>query len=168
MQEPIPIKPYPIGRSFPSIEAAVAHAMSHPRLPDAMRDAERLAGSLLIDACWSLHEWVLRFDSGLYLRVWPEGAEVHWQLVSSAQEPAGGQIRRVGSPPVRLRWLNWLGIREIDSSALIVKRRGAGFQNLFVNHTGLFLYFRGQLVLQFRSVHCEADGRSMLYVCEDN
>jgi hypothetical protein len=168
MDEPIPVKPYPIARAFASIEAAVAYAMSHPRLPDAKQDAAFLTGSVLVDACWTLREWALRFDNGLQLCVWPEGAEVHWQLVPPRHEPNRCAVFRVGSPPVRLRWLNWLGIREMDCSALIAKRRGACFHNLFVNHTGLFLYFRGHLVLQFHAVHCEADGRSMLYVCEDD
>jgi hypothetical protein len=47
-----------------------------------------------------------------------------------------------------------------DCSALIAKRRGACFHNLFVNDTGLYLYFRGHLIRTFHAVHCEADVRS--------
>jgi hypothetical protein len=168
MDEPIPIRPYPIGRSFASIEEAVADAVSHPRLPEARRDSEFLAGSLLVDACWTVHDWMLRFENGLQLCVWPEGAEVHWQLVPPGDEPNRSGVLRVGSPPIRLRWLNWLGLGEMDCSALIAKRRGACFDKLFINHTGLFLYFRDHLILEFHAVQCETDGRSMLYVCEDH
>jgi hypothetical protein len=168
MDEPIPVKPYPIRPAFASLEAAVAQLKSHPRLPDAMRDAELLTGSHLVDAWWTLHEWGLRFDSGLCLRVWPEGAEVDWQLMPSGNELAGTEVRRVGSPPVRLRWPRGLGIREMDCSALIANRRGSYFHNMLVSGFGLFLYFQGHPVLQFHAVHCETDGRSLLHVYADD
>ena len=50
--EPIRVRPYPLARTFRSFEAAVAHALSHPRLPAARHDAARLRGSRFVDAGW--------------------------------------------------------------------------------------------------------------------
>jgi hypothetical protein len=56
----------------------------------------------------------------------------------------------------------------MDCSELVAKRLGAYFRDLFVNDGGLFVYFRDHLVLCFHAVRCETDGRSMLYVYEDD
>lgn len=165
---PIPVRPYPPARSFDSIEAAIAHARSHPRQPDARRDAARLAGAALVDAAWTLTEWVLRFDSGLCLRVWADGAQVRWSLGPGATEPGGGPVGRVGAPPVVPDWGTRVGSWEMDCSAFVATRRGASFHNLFVNDQGFFVYFRGLLILCFGVAERVADGSSILYVYEDD
>jgi hypothetical protein len=87
--EPIPIRPYPRQRVFrPELQAAVAHAFSHPLLPAARQDAERLAGVRLTDAFWTLREWTLVFDNGTELRVWPEEPQVRWRLAPRGPAPS--------------------------------------------------------------------------------
>jgi hypothetical protein len=167
MDEPIEVELYPLKRAFQSIQAAVAHAMSHPCLPDARRDGEKLAGSCLVDACWTLRAWTLRFDNGYCLGIWPDGSEVRWHLSLADAQPDEGIIERVGALPRLLRWPGWIGVRPMDCSLLIAKRRGASFERLFINDYGLFVYFRGLLILQFYAVRRVADGESMLFVCED-
>jgi hypothetical protein len=153
---------------WPELQAAVTHAFSHPLLPAARRDAERLAGARLTDAFWTLREWALVFDNDTELRVWPEEPEVRWRLAPCGESPFSGAVSRVGAPPVSLHWLQWQEVREMDCSELVTKRLGASFRDLFVNDGGLFVYFRDRLILCFGVVRCETDGRSMLYVYEDD
>src|SRR5262245_58504537 len=104
MDEPIEVEPYPLKRAFRSIQAAVAHAMSHPRLPDAERDGEKLVGASLVDASWTLREWTLRFDNGCCLGIWPKRGKVRWRLAWAIVQPVEGIVERVGAPPKLLRW----------------------------------------------------------------
>jgi hypothetical protein len=168
--EPILITPYPRERVFcwPELEAAVRHAFSHPLLPAARRDTERLTGARLTDAFWTLREWALVFDNGTELRIWPEEPEVRWRLAARGDNPVGEGVSRVGAPPVSIRWLQSERVAEMDCSDLVAKRLGAHFRDLFVNDLGLFVYFREPLILCFDAVRCETDGRSMLYVYEDD
>lgn len=166
----IPVRPYLRERVFyhSELEAAINHAFSHPLLPAARQDAERLSGAHLTDAFWTLREWVLAFDNGTELRVRPEESEVRWSLGAPGESSIVESASRVGAPPVPLRWLHWEQVREMDCSTLVAKRLGAVFHDLFVNDGGLFVYFRDHLILCFQSVCCETDGQSMLYVCEDD
>jgi hypothetical protein len=50
----------------------------------------------------------------------------------------------------------------MDSSALAAKRRGAQFNDLFVNECGLFLYLRERPILHFGRVERIADRCSIL------
>jgi hypothetical protein len=153
---------------WPDLEEAVTHAFSHPLRPAAQRDAVALAGARLTDAAWTLAEWVLVFDTGLQLRIWPEEPEVRWALEPAGGASRGGEVCRAGSPPVRLWWLQWQQAGEVDGSTLAGKRLGAVFRDLFVNDSGLFVYFRDHLILCFQTVRREANGQSMLYVYEDD
>src|SRR5262249_25433090 len=92
--ETIQVRPYPLARSFDTMEDAVAHALSHPRLSEARRDAARLRGSAFVDACWTLFEWVIRFDSDLSLCVWIDQSEVCWELRPSAAVKIGERYQR--------------------------------------------------------------------------
>jgi hypothetical protein len=167
MEEPIAVRPHPFRQTFDSFEAAVAQAFVHPLRFDAQRDAERLAGARLVDGFWALSEWHLRFSNRLSLRIWVPETEVRWCLGEELAEPSQGPVSRVGSLPVRLRWPEPLGVLEMDCSALLAKRRGAVFQNLHVNHTGLYLYFHGHLIFEFHAAFRVADGGNILYVSED-
>jgi hypothetical protein len=166
--ETIRVRPYPLARSFDSIESAVAHAMSHPRLPEARKDAARLTGSFFVDAGWTLHEWVVRFDSDLSLHVWIEQAEIQWSVKPTPSVPAGEEFQRVGAAPVMLDWEGWMGLRRMDCSSLVAKRRGALFKDLFFNEHGLFVYLHAHLILQFGRAERIADGRGIIYVVEDD
>jgi len=53
----------------------------------------------------------------------------------------------------------------MNCSELIAKRRGSLFQKLFANE-GLWVYFKGHLVLHFGAIYRVDDGTNMLYVCE--
>jgi hypothetical protein len=152
---------------WPELQTAVSHAFSHPLLPAAKRDAERLAGARLTDAFWTLREWALLFDNDVELRIWPEEPEVRWILAPRGERPLSGDVSRVGAPPVLLHWLNWNEVQEMNCSGLVAKLLGGRFRDLFVNDGGLFVYFRDHLVMCFHAVRREADGRSMLYVYED-
>ena len=164
--EPIAVRPHPFRDAFDSIEGAVAHALSHPLRLDARRDAGRLAGTTLVDGFWTLGHWGLRFSNGLVLHIQVPETEVRWRLDEDLMEPSDGPVWRVGSPPVRLRWPDPAGVAEMDGSGLLAKRRGAEFRDLHVNHTGLYLYFRGHLVFEFHAAVRVADGRNVVYVCE--
>jgi len=165
MEQPIAVRPYPI-RGFKSPEAAITHAMSHPLRFDAKRDAERLAGTTLVDGWWTLSEWALRFSNGLALRIWVPETEVRWRLTEEYAEPDEGTIWRVGSAPIRLLWPESGSETEMDCSGLLAKRRGAVFRNLHVDHTGLYLYFQGHLVFNFHAIYRVDDGQNILYVGE--
>ncbi len=166
--EVIKVRTYLPPANFKSIEAAVAHAMSHPKLPLARSDAARLKGSVFTDACWTLSEWIIRFDCDLSLRIWIEHTEVCWLVQPSHDVLASDEFRRVGSPPITLKWANWLGLREMDCSSLVAKRRGARFKDLFVNHYGIFLYLYDHLIFQLSPIECVSDQQSIFYVLEDN
>jgi hypothetical protein len=166
--EPIRVRPYPLARSFDTIEAAVAHAMSHPRLSEARRDAAQLKEAVFVDACWTLFEWVIRFDCDLGLCVWVEQAEVRWALRPAPAVVVGEGFQRVGAAPVILDWIGTVGLWEMDCSSLVAKRRGAQFKDLFVNEYGLFVYLHGHLILQFGRAERVVDGRTILYAFEDN
>jgi hypothetical protein len=152
---------------WPDLEAAVSHAFSHPLLPAARRDAALLAGTRLADAFWTLREWSLLFDNGMELRIWPEQPEVRWRLGVPSDRPQSEDVDRVGCPPIPFLWMHWQEVREMDCSELVAKRLGAYFRDLFMNDGGVFVYFRNHLVLCFQAVCSEADGRSILYVHEE-
>lgn len=166
--EPIQVRAYPVASSFPTMEKAIAHARSHPRLADARRDAERLAGSRFVDAAWTLSEWILRFDNDLSLRVWLERSEVRWTLAPSEEVPTGDGYQRVGAAPVVLDWGGTTGLRSMDASALVACRRGARFKTLFVNEMAFLVYFHEHLILWFGQVERLSDGQAIIYVCEED
>jgi len=166
--QPIRVKPYPIARSFDSIEAAVNHAFSHARLPEARRDAVRLKNSVFVDACWTLFEWVIRFDCDLSLCMWIEPTEVRWTLRPSSDLPFGDEFQRVGAAPLTLDWEGTIGLRKMDCSSFVAKRRGAQFKDLFVSEYGLFVYLVNHLILHIGRVERVSDGKGILYVMEDD
>ena len=166
--ELIRVKPYPIARTFKTMEAAVAHAKAHPQQPEARRDAARLKDSVFVDACWTLFEWVIRFDCDLSLCVWIEHREARWSVRQSLDVSPGDEYQRVGSAPVTLDWGGTVGLSEMDCSTLIAKRRGARFKNLFVNDHGLYVYLYGHLILELFPVEQVSNGRSIFYVFEDD
>jgi hypothetical protein len=166
--EPIQVRPYPITKSFKSMEAAVASAKSHPRQPDARRDSQRLAGATFIDACWSPYGCIMRFDCQLNLGVRIEETEICWSVLESTDTQASGEFERVGAPPVMLDWGGAIGLSEMDCSSMIAKRRGAQFKMLFVGDVGLWVYLHSHLILRFAAVERVSDRRSILFVCEDD
>jgi hypothetical protein len=123
---------------------------------------------MFVDACWTLFEWVIRFDCDLSLCVWIEQTDVQWSVRPSPEPGAWDGFHRVGAAPVTLDWLGWIGLREMDSSSLVAKRRGAQFKDLFVNEHGLFVYLHGHLILQLSTAERVADGRGIIYACEDD
>jgi hypothetical protein len=136
--------------------------MSHPRLSEARRDAARLKGAVFVDACWTLFEWVIRFDCDLSLCVGIEQAEVRWALRPSPTVTVGEGFRRVGAAAVMLDLIGTIGLCEMNGSSLVAKRRGAPFKDLFVNEFGLFVYLHGRRILQFGCAERVADGRTIL------
>lgn len=166
--EPIRVRPFPLAKAFDTFEKAIAHAFTHPRLPEAHRDAARLKGAVFLDAYWTLDEWVIRFDCDMSLCVRAELTEVRWSLRPSDDVTITEQFATVGSPPVWLDWGGWLGVREMDCSALVAKRRGSRFKDLFVSEYGLFVYLDGHLILQLLRAQCVETNRAILSVSEDD
>lgn len=125
-------------------------------------------GSHFVDACWNLCEWIIRFDCDLSLRVWVEYAEVRWVLRPTSEVVAGEPFERVGAAPVTLDWSGHIGLREMDCSSLVAKRRGAQFEKLFFNEHGLFVYLHGHLILHLHPMERVEDGLGMIYAFEDD
>jgi hypothetical protein len=166
--EPMRVTPYPLRRTFDSFEAAVAYSLSHPRLPEARRDAARLQDSSFVDACWTLLEWRIQFDCDLSLFVWLDNNEIQWSLQPSPAEIAPDEFQRVGCAPIALDWAGTVGLWEMDCSSLVSKRRGAKFENLFFNDHGLFIYLQGHLILHLGRAKREADGCGIIYATEED
>ena len=162
------VEPCTRPRAFPSFTAAIRHAMSHPRLQEARRDAARLADADFVDACWTWFEWVVRFDCDISLHVWIQEREVRWTLKPSSEVSTDGGFERVGSPPVMLNWVNTIGLREMDRSSFVARRRGARFKDLFVGDHGLHLYLHDHLVLNFGIAQRVDNGINVIYVFEDD
>jgi hypothetical protein len=164
--QPIRVKPYPI-RGFATPKQAIAHAKAHSEMSNARDGAARLEGSVFIDACWTLSDWILRFDCELSLCVSVEETEVCWRIEPSHLVPIGEDFSRVGAPPVVLDWSGTVGLREMDCSSLVAKRRGSRFKNLFVGDPELYIYLHGQsTILELVPVERIADGRGILYASE--
>jgi hypothetical protein len=96
---------------------------------------------------WS--EWVIRFDRDLSLHISIEEREVCWSLKPSSEVLTDGGFERVGAPAVVLNWINTIGLREMDRSSLVAKRRGARFKDPFVGDHGFCLYLHDRLILKF-------------------
>ena len=165
--EPVRVKSFPLARTFDSFDAGVSYARAHPQQPQAGRDAARLKDATFVDAYWTMYDWVLCFDSDLSLRIWIDQAEVKWALKPSQSMLVGEEYYRVGASAFPLIWETTGQSSEMDCSALVAKRRGARFKNLFVNENGLYVYLHGHLILEFFCIERLADGRAIIYVFED-
>ncbi|TWT37271.1 hypothetical protein KOR34_22180 [Posidoniimonas corsicana] len=66
--------------------------------------------------------------------------------------------------------LDWtsIGVQQMCVSDLIAKRINSTFTNLFINHTGFFVYFRSHMVLQFNAAYRTDTEQDLLYVTEDD
>lgn len=134
----------------------------------AQRDAARLRGAVFVDACWTWSEWVVRFDPDISLYVWIEDCEVRWSLKPSSEEVTDENFERVGAPPVVLDWINSIGLREMDRTSLVAKRRGAHFKDLFAGDHGLSLYLQDRLVLNFGIARRLDNAEFIISVFEDD
>jgi len=111
---------------------------------------------------------MIRFDCDLLLHAWIEEREVRWALKQAAEVSVGSKSERVGSPPVVLDWINTLGLREMDRSSLVAKRRGARFNDLFVSDHGLHLYIEDCLVLNLGMAQRVSDAELVMFAFEDD
>jgi hypothetical protein len=165
--EPIRVVAYPGGRKFPSFTTAIKHAISDARLPAIRDDAARLQGSAFDDALWTMSEWRIQFDCAQNLRIWVDGMKIRWRIYPATVESAGETFSRVGAPAVMFNWVKTIGLREMDCSSLVAKRRGARFKDIFINDSGLFVYLDGCPILEFGLAQVIDDGRAILEVSED-
>jgi len=161
----IPIAGYPLERTYRTAKAAIEGAKNNPRQPKARADSARLAGATVVDACWTDTEFIVRFSNAMFLHIWVYPGQVQWKITDTQPDIAGSQVQRVGAAPMIFRWER-AGDGCVDCSALVAKRRGAEFQQLFVNEFGLLVYLRGQLIWQFGVVRRTDTGQPILYVCE--
>ena len=122
-------------------------AASHAQLADARTDAAHLKDAVLVDACWNLFEWILRFDCGTSLCVWIDRSKICWRLKPSESVSIGDDYQRVGAAPVVFDLSGAVGLSKMDCSSLVSSRRGARFKDLFVADYGLLIYLHGHLIL---------------------
>jgi len=165
--EPIRVKPYPMA-AFDTPEGVIAHAKSHPQLPDARLDATQLEGTVFVDACWTLFDWIIRFDCGKCLCVSIDTAKISWEIRRSETRSISEGYQNVGALPVLLDWSGSVGVSEMDCTSLVSKRRGARFKDLFIADYGLLIYLCGAPILQLSPIERLSDGRSILYACDSD
>jgi hypothetical protein len=163
---PIPVKGYPIERTYASAEEAIAGAEAHPLQPKAQLDAERLRGTCLVDGCWTLSHFVLRFSNEMWLHVFVDDGLARWTLAETPPLLNEAELERVGAPPIVLAWGSEIGDKPMDRSALLAKRRGADFRRLWVNEGGFLVYTRKQLILVFHPLYRTDTGEDVLFVTE--
>ena len=165
---PIPIKTYPLERTYSSAEAAIAGAKAHPLQTQAKADSKRLEGTRLLDGYWTFKDFVLQFSNAKWLHIFTERSRVRWRVTETAPVFDEAVVEQVGAPPVVIAWGGELGDRPMDRSALVTQRGGTAFWNLWVNEGGLLVYTRGHPILYFH-VLCRTDtGEDILFVDEDD
>jgi hypothetical protein len=109
---------------------------------------------------------VLRFSNECSLRIHINAPEVIWDVAESVPPLECLDVERVGSPSVLCQWRPGVGDHVMDRSALVSKRRGSVFKQLFVNEMGLLVYFRGHAILWFCAVRHAKSKEPLLYVTE--
>jgi hypothetical protein len=97
--------------------------------------------------------------------VWAEAGAVHWLLGPSPEEILD-DVDRVGAAPVTLDFVGPGGPWTVDASALVAKRRGALFRDLFVSEDGLFIRLQGHPILQLGRAESLTDGQTILFAVE--
>lgn len=163
--KPIPIRSYPLERTYKTAEAAIAGAENHPLQPEARSGTCLLEGSSLVDAFWTDSAFAIKFSNGKWLHVFMEEHRPRWSIVGV--EPCLGKVvKRVGAPAVLLDWGREAGPSVMDRSKLISQRRGKDFWMLFVNECGLLVYVKRMLILVFHPVFRTDTCEDMLYVAE--
>ncbi len=165
MSQIIPVKPFPFKATFKTHEEAIHGAQNHAMQPKARAHGATLEGSDFIDACWNDANFYLHFSNEMTLHVFVEHDYVDWCVRPRLETEIPKNARLVGSEPSLLDW-GKLGILPMDCSALIAKRRGATFWQLFVNEAGFWVYLRRQLILTFAPIYRTDTGSSLLYVYE--
>jgi hypothetical protein len=163
----IPIKSYPLERSYSTWGKAIQGAINHPLQAQAQTDGQSLSGTYLIDGYWTPSEFVLRFSNEINLHTFVENGLVRWTLSSSPPNLNGIEVERVGAPAIILDWGGVVGESEMDRSALLVKRRGAEFSRLWINEGGLLVYLRRHPILWFQAIYRTDTREDMLFVTEE-
>ena len=162
----IPVKPYPWPTSQ-TFDEAIDRATNHPLQALAKADTAALQGSSLVSARWSATGSLLEFSNTLWLHIFVSDSKVSWTLQGAKPEITDDLIDGIGSPCVTLNWGGSVGAVPMNISELMAKRMAASFKLLYVNDTGLFIYFRGHDILCFYAV-CRTDtDKDMLYLFED-
>jgi len=166
----IPVESCPQKKAYESFEAAIEGAQNNPLQPRARADSERLIGATVVDAYWTDRQFVVRFSNEQFLHIWACPEELKWEVTKFAPVIPERDVRRIGDEPVVHRWRPGpaLGDHVQDCSALVAKRRGAEFQQLFVNQFGLWVYLRGHLVWHFGAIRRTDLDQPILAVCEDD
>jgi len=162
----IPVSNYPLKASYASFEAAIEGAKGNALQPKARTDTEKLAGTRVVDAYWSDTEFAIRFSNEKFLHIWAIPGEVGWDVVGDAPMANAADVQRVGAEPVVHRWATPVVDDVKDCSALVSKRRGAEFQQLFVNEMGLLVYCRRKLIWRFAAVRRQDLDQPILSVSE--
>ena len=162
---PIPVEPYPIGKSYSSFRAAIDGANQHPQQQQARADSERLVNATLVTANWSNQDIVIQFTGELFLHMFAKAGNLEWSL--SDTPPAIEIPNGIGTQPQILAWPKEIGEKPMDLSCYVEKRIGCEFRKLFVNEFGLWLYMKSQPILTIMAIRRTDTDSSMLYFCEE-
>jgi hypothetical protein len=163
----IPVKPYPLERSYATWDKAIQDAIDHPLQAQAQADGQSLSSTYLIDGYWTSCDFVLRFSNEIHLHTFVQNGLVRWMLSLSPPNLNGIEVERVGAPAIVLDWGGAVGESPMDRSAMLVKRRGAEFSRLWVNEGGLLVYLRRQPILWFHAIYRTDTREDMLFVTEE-
>jgi hypothetical protein len=163
----IPVDVYPLKRAYDSFAAAIIGAERHPFQPKARADTAKLAGAVVVDACWTDTDFIVRFSNGLYLQVFAEREQIRWEVTDAPPNLSEFDVERVGASVVTCRWRTGVGDSTMDRSALVAKRRRSQFERLFVNEGGLLMYCRAQPIWWFHVIRRTDLDQPFLFVTED-
>lgn len=161
----IPVEPYPLQQTYPTIEGAIAGARRHPLQPQAQADTAALLKARVADTWWTDTDCVVSFSNDRLLHVWADGQVVRWAMTDTPPPLDGVAVERIGAPAVLCQW-PVVGDAVWDRSALAAKRQGSELVRLFVTGGALLVYCRGQLIWWFSAIRRTDLSLSILHVSE--
>ncbi|MEM6654827.1 MAG: hypothetical protein AAF596_03405 [Planctomycetota bacterium] len=148
--------------AYGSARAAIEGAMAHPLQDYARVDASKIDNALLVEAKWSLTDFILEFEGNAFLHIRSEQNSPSWRLLESM--PEIDLPYTLGSPNFKFDWGGDLGVVESDWSRFMTDRVNKSFRTIFVNEMGVLLYFHGEEILWFQSVRHKSTGKTMLFL----
>jgi hypothetical protein len=161
----IPVEPYPVQETYPSLEGAIAGALRHPLQSQAQADTATLLKARVADTWWTDTDCVVQFSNDRLLHVWADSQVARWAVTDTPPVLDGTVVERIGAPAVLCRW-PVVGEEVWDRSALAAKRLGTEFVRLFVTGGALLVYCRGQLIWWFSAARRTDLDVSILHVSE--
>ena len=164
---PIPVVSSSNPHSFEFARDAIQYARDHWGQHQAQEDTQLLMGSRLINYDWSMQQCVFKFANNRSLYIYLVDFQIQWRVERVHAKPGTVSFKPSQQPLLELHWLE-LGITELmNPHTLLSKRIGSLLNEMFVNDSGLFVYFRQQIVLQFNVINRTDTDENILYVSEN-